>query len=111
MRTANGPTHTIAHWYFIVALLLFALQVLLGLWLAFQYFTTVSQGLADAFPFSTARAMHTNLLVLWLLLGFMGGTFYVVREETGRELMWPRMAVAQLVLLVGTGVAALVGFL
>jgi nitric oxide reductase subunit B len=28
----------------------------------------------------------------------------------GRDLAWPRLAIAQLVLLVGTGVAALVGF-
>jgi nitric oxide reductase subunit B len=54
--------------------------------------------------------MHTNLLVLWLLLGFMGATFYLVPEEAERELAWPRLAIAQLVLLVGTGVAALVGF-
>ncbi len=110
MQTANGPTRAIAYWYFIVALLLFGLQILMGLWLAFQYFTTVPQGVADAFPFATARSMHTNLLVLWLLLGFMGGTFYVVREETDKEVAWPRLAVAQLLLLVGTGVAALIGF-
>jgi nitric oxide reductase subunit B len=103
-------TQRIARPYFVVALLLFALQVALGLWLGLQYAWTAPQGLVDAFPFSTARAMHTNLLVLWLLLGFMGATFYLVPEEAQRELEWPRMAVAQLVLLVATGVAALVGF-
>src|SRR5512135_1310914 len=101
----------IAYWYFAVALLLFALQVVLGLWLIFNYSFTVPQGIVDVFPFSTARAMHTNLLVLWLLLGFMGATFYAVPEETESELAWPRLAYAQLVLLTGTGVAALVGFL
>ncbi|MBI4800138.1 MAG: nitric-oxide reductase, partial [Desulfarculus sp.] len=54
--------------------------------------------------------MHTNLLVLWLLLGFMGATFYLIPEETGTELAWPKMAIAQLVILVATGVTALVGF-
>ncbi len=104
-------TQKIAQPYFVVAALLFVLQVVMGLWLAANYFWTMPQGLVDAFPFSTARAMHTNLLVLWLLLGFMGATFYMVPEETGREIEWPRLAIAQLVLLVGTGVAALVGFL
>ena len=47
---------------------------------------------SDVFPFSTARAMHTNLLVLWLLLGFMGATYYAVPEETKSELAWPRLA-------------------
>ena len=103
-------TQRIAYPYFVVALLLFALQVVLGLWLGLQYAWTAPQGLVDAFPFATARAMHTNLLVLWLLLGFMGATFYVAPEEAERELAWPRLAWIQLALLVGTGVAALVGF-
>src|SRR5512133_4138824 len=101
----------VAYPYFVVALLLFGLQLVLGLWLALNYFLTVPQAIVDVFPFATARAMHTNLLVLWLLLGFMGATFYAVPEETGSELAWPRLALLQLVLLVGTGVAALVGFL
>lgn len=100
----------VAYPYFVLALLLFALQLVLGLWLAFNYWFTVPQAIVDAFPFSTARAMHTNLLVLWLLLGFMGATFYATPEETESELAWPRLALVQLVLLVGTGVVALVGF-
>ncbi len=103
-------TQRIAYPYFILALLLFGLQVLMGLWLATNYFTTVPQSVVDVFPFATARAMHTNLLVLWLLLGFMGATFYLVPEETGSELAWPKLAIAQLVLLAATGVTALVGF-
>ena len=101
----------VAYPYFIIALLLFALQIVLGLWLAVQYFATVPQEVVDVFPFSTARAMHTNLLVLWLLLGFMGATYYMVPEETRSEIAWPRVAIAQLVLLSVTGVVALVGFL
>jgi nitric oxide reductase subunit B len=101
----------VAYPYFVVALLLFGLQLVLGLWLAFNYFFTVPQGIVDVFPFATARAMHTNLLVLWLLLGFMGATFYAVPEETQSELAWPGLAIVQLVILVAVGVAALVGFL
>jgi nitric oxide reductase subunit B len=101
----------VAYPYFVVALLLFGLQLVLGLWLALNYFLTVPQSVVDVFPFATARAMHTNLLVLWLLLGFMGATFYVVPEETQSELAWPRLAIVQLVILVTVGVVALVGFL
>jgi nitric oxide reductase subunit B len=103
-------SQTIAYPYFVVALLLFGLQVIVGLWLATQYFVTVPQSIVNVFPFSTAREMHTNLLVLWLLLGFMGSTYYLVPEETGTEIAWPRIAIFQLVLLSLTGVAALVGF-
>ncbi len=100
----------IAYPYFVVALLLFGLQVLMGLWLATQYFVTVPQSVVNIFPFATARAMHTNLLVLWLLLGFMGATYYLVPEETGTDIAWPGVAYAQLIILSLTGVAALVGF-
>jgi len=100
----------IAYWYFAVALLLFVLQVVLGLWLAFNYSFTVPQSIVDVFPFATARAMHTNLLVLWMLLGFMGGTYYIVPEETRSEIYSPKLAWIQLVTLVATGVIALVGF-
>ncbi len=100
----------IAYWYFAIALLLFALQVVLGLWLAFNYTFTVPQGIVDAFSFATAREMHTNLLVLWMLLGFMGGTYYIVPEETQRDIYSPAIAWFQLAALVATGVVALVGF-
>jgi len=49
--------------------------------------------------------------VLWMLLGFMGGTYYIVPEETGTEIYSPGLAVFQLVALVATGVIALIGFL
>src|SRR5512143_1946720 len=100
----------IAYWYFAVALLLFALQVVLGLWLAFNYSFTVPQSIVDVFPFATARAMHTNLLVLWMLLGFMGGTYYITPEETKSEIFSEKLAYLQLIALLAVGVIALVGF-
>ncbi|HVN33193.1 MAG TPA: cbb3-type cytochrome c oxidase subunit I [Thermoanaerobaculaceae bacterium] len=104
-------SQSVAYPYFVVSLLLFALQIPMGLWLAASYSFTIPQSVVDVFPFATARAIHTNLLVLWLLLGFMGATFYLVPEETGTELAWPKMALAQLALLSATGVTAIVGFL
>jgi nitric oxide reductase subunit B len=101
----------VAYPYFALALLLFLLQVLLGLWLAINYFVTLPQGLVDVFPFSTARAMHTNLLVLWLLLGFMGGTYYLLPDETKSEIYSTKLAYLIFVVLALTGVVALVGFL
>jgi nitric oxide reductase subunit B len=101
----------VAFFYFALALLLFILQVLLGLWLAVNYFATLPQSLVDVFPFSTARAMHTNLLVLWLLLGFMGATYYIVPVETKSEIFSTKIAYIQLVALALTGVTALIGFL
>jgi len=100
----------IAYPYFAIAVLLFGAQVLIGLYLVSNYFLTIPQAVVDAFPFATVRAMHTNLLVLWMLLGFMGGAYYITPEEAKREIFSPFLAYLQLFLLVGTGVAALIGF-
>ena len=104
------PSQRVAYAYFVVALLLFVLQVIVGIWLALSYAVTMPQGLVDILPFSTTRAFHTNLLVLWLLLGFMGSTYFMVPEESERDIFSPALAYLQLALLVATGVAALVGF-
>src|SRR3989304_1409939 len=100
----------IAYWYFVAALPLFVLQVLIGLYLGTSYAFTVPQEIVDVFSFATARAMHPNLLVLWMLLGFMGGAYYIVPEETKSEIYSPGLAYFQLVALLVTGVVALVGF-
>src|SRR5680860_1155672 len=71
----------VAYWYFVIALALFLLQLVVGLWLAISYAFTIPQSVVDVLPFGMTRAMHTNLLVLWMLLGFMGGTYYLVPEE------------------------------
>lgn len=104
-------TQKIAYWYFAAALPLFVLQVIVGLWLAINYTFPIPQAIVDVFSFATARAFHTNLLVLWMLLGFMGGTYYIVPEETESEIFSPLLAYAQLIALLVTGVTALIGFL
>ena len=101
----------IAYWYFAAALPLFVLQVIVGLWLAINYTFPIPQAVVDVFSFATARAFHTNLLVLWMLLGFMGGTYYIVPEETESEIFSPLLAYVQLIVLLVTGVTALIGFL
>jgi nitric oxide reductase subunit B len=104
------PSQRVAYPYFVIALLLFVLQVIVGVWLALSYAVTMPQWLVDALPFSTTRAMHTNLLVLWLLLGFMGTTYFMVPDEAERDIFSPALAYLQLALLVGVGVTALIGF-
>ncbi len=100
----------VAYWYFVIALALFMLQLIVGLWLAISYAFTIPQSIVDVLPFGLTRAMHTNLLVLWMLLGFMGGTYYLVPEEAEREIYSVKLAYIQLVAFVVTGVVALVGF-
>ena len=101
----------VALYYIKLSLLLLPLQVLMGLWLAVNYGFTLPQALVDVFSFATARALHTNLLVAWLLLGFMGGTYFILPEECETELFSVKLAWLQLVLFAGAAVTAVVGFL
>jgi len=70
-------TRRVAYPQFVVALLLFALQLVMGPH-RLQPLLHGRQAIVDVLPFSTARAMHANLLVLWFLLGFMGATYYAI---------------------------------
>src|SRR5680860_296675 len=55
----------VAYWYFVIALALFVLQLLVGLWLAISYAFTIPQSIVDVLPFGMTRAMHTNLCLLY----------------------------------------------
>jgi hypothetical protein len=100
----------IAYWYLAVGLILFGLQIVIGLLLGAKYVWD-NDPLRYFLPFSTARALHVNLLVIWLLLGFMGATYYLIPEETGSEIYSPFLARLQLGLMAAITLAAAVGYL
>ncbi len=76
--------------YFIAAIILFLLQVLFGLLTGLQY--TVGDFLFPVIPFNVARLVHTNLLFTFLFFGFMGAAYYIVPQETEKELYSPHLA-------------------
>ena len=45
--------------------------------------------------------IHTNALIVWLLLGFFGATYYLLPEEAEREIHSTLLAYVQLVVFVG----------
>ncbi|WP_366922520.1 cbb3-type cytochrome c oxidase subunit I [Metallumcola ferriviriculae] len=98
-----------AYPYFVLAMILFGLQVLFGLVIAAQFIWP--QLLRNILPFSVGREVHLNTMVFWLLLGLMGATYYLVPEETQSELYSTKLASLQFWLLGLTGVATVVGFL
>ena len=57
------------------------------------------------------KAIHTNLLVVWVLTGFMGATYWMVPDESRGEIYSTKLAYAQLVLWALMGVTAIVGYL
>ena len=98
----------VAYPYFAVALLLFGLQMVFGLLSAVKYLGP--DPLLNILPFNVTKAIHTNLLVVWVLTGFMGATYYVVPEESRTEIYSERLAYWQLGLWTALGVVIVTGY-
>lgn len=98
----------VAFWFFATCMLLLTLQIIYGFIMGFDRIGL--DVLHEWIPFNAARATHTNLLVVWLLTGFMGAAHYIIPEESGRELFSVKLAYIQLVSLILVGVTAIIGF-
>lgn len=101
-------TQAVAYPYFAVALLLFGLQVAFGLLAAAKFLGP--DPLIDVLPFDRVKAIHTNLLIVWVLTGFMGAAYYLVPEESATELWSPRLAYVALGVWVLMGLTAVIGY-
>ena len=99
----------VAYAYFLVALILFAAQVTFGLIAGYVY--VAPNFLSELLPFNIIRMVHTNSLIVWLLLGFFGATYYLIPEETEREIYSTKLAYIQLIILVIGAGGAVVGYL
>jgi len=94
-------SQSVALWYIYAALALFAVQVSMGLLIGWVYVSP--NFLAEIVPFHILRMIHTNSLIVWLLLGFFAAAYFLIPEESERELYSPTLAYIQLgILLVGT---------
>ena len=102
-------SQAVAKPYFIFALALFAGQILFGLVMGLQYI--IGDFMFPYLPFNVARMVHTNLLIVWLLFGFMGATYYLVPEECDRELHSPFLAKLLFWVFAAAGVATILGYL
>ena len=99
----------IALTYFSGAMLLFVLQVVAGLWAAYIYVSP--NFLSELMPFNIVRMIHTNALIVWLLLGFFGASYYLIPEESEREIHSTRLAYIQFAILMLGAVGAVVGYI
>ncbi|MDO5606134.1 MAG: cbb3-type cytochrome c oxidase subunit I [Paracoccus sp. (in: a-proteobacteria)] len=91
----------IAMAYFVTAMALFAVQVSMGLLMGWIYVSP--NFLSDVLPFNIVRMLHSNSLIVWLLLGFFGSAYYLIPEEAEREIYSPKLAYLQLaILIIGT---------
>ena len=95
--------------YFIAAIGLFVGQIVFGLAMGLQY--VVGDFLFPEIPFNVARMVHTNLLIVWLLFGFMGAAYYLIPEETETELYSPKLALLMFWIFLVAGAATILGYL
>ncbi|MBV5322158.1 MAG: cbb3-type cytochrome c oxidase subunit I [Sulfuricurvum sp.] len=95
--------------YFIFALILLAGEIVFGLAMGTQYL--YGDFLFPAIPFNVLRMVHTNLLIVLLLFGFMGATYYLIPEESERELWSPMLAKLTFWIFAAAGVATILGYL
>ncbi len=102
-------SQAVAKPYFIAAIGLFVGQILFGLIMGMQY--VVGDFLFPHIPFNIARMVHTNLLIVWLLFGFMGSAYYLVPEEAETELHSPKLAWLMFWIFLVAGALTVVGYL
>ena len=102
-------TQGVAYAYFVVALLLYGLQMVFGLLAIPKYLGP--DPIRNWLPFDRVKEIHTNLLIVWVLTGFMGATYWVVPEESRAELYSPKLAYWSLGLWTLAGVTAVVGYI
>lgn len=102
-------SQAVAKPYFIAAIALFLGQILFGLIMGLQY--VVGDFLFPAIPFNVARMVHTNLLIVWLLFGFMGASYYLIPEESETELFSPKLALITFWVFLVAGALTVLGYL
>ncbi len=102
-------SQAVAKPYFIAAIGLFVGQILFGLVLGLQY--VWGDFLFPEIPFNVARMVHTNLLIVWLLFGFMGAAYYLVPEESERELVAPWLGYLMFWIFLVAGAVTVLGYL
>ena len=95
--------------YFIAALALFVGQIIFGLIAGFQYLDGTF--LFPELPFNVAHMSHTNLLIVWLLMAFMGAAYYIVPEEAETELYSPKLAILTFWVFLIAAALTIVGYL
>ncbi|HOY86111.1 MAG: cbb3-type cytochrome c oxidase subunit I [Methylotenera sp.] len=102
-------SQAVAKPYFIAAIALFLGQILFGLIMGLQY--VVGDFLFPAIPFNVARMVHTNLLIVWLLFGFMGASYYLIPEESETELYSHKLAILTFWIFLVAGAVTVLGYL
>ncbi len=107
--TVKFESQKVSRLYFLAAIGLFVGQIVFGLTLGLQYL--IGDLAFPAIPFNIARMVHTNLLIVWLLFGFMGSAYFLIPEEADTELHSPLLAKLLFWIFLAAGAATILGYL
>lgn len=94
----------------IVALFIF-LQMVIGGYLAHIYADPIENFIVsqDILPFNVMRALHTNLAIIWVAIGWLVGGLLIAPIVAGRDLRFPRLVDVLWVALLIVGSGGLIG--
>ncbi len=98
----------IAYHFFALSMILLILQIIYGFILGFAHMGY--DGLHELIAFNTAVTTHKNLLVVWILSGFMGAAYFIIPDEADNELFSVPLAKLQFWSFAIVGVVAVAGF-
>ncbi len=98
----------VAYYFFAFSMILLLLQVTYGFIMAFAHMGY--DGLHEWIPFNAATATHKNLLVVWIISGFMGAAYFIIPDEAETELWSEALAKLQFWSWAIVGVIAVAGF-
>lgn len=98
----------IAYYFFALAMLLLILQIVYGFIMGFAHMGY--DVLHEIIPFHVAVTVHKNLLVVWILSGFMGAAYFIIPDEADSELFSVPLAFVQFGSWAIVGVIAIIGF-
>ena len=103
------PRSRVGQYFFVFAALIMAVQLVVGLVAAAQFLWPSL--LFRFLPFNIVRMLHINTLVVSLLAGFMGATYFLIAEEGGGELASENAARWNFWLFAGGIAAVIAGYL
>ena len=105
--STRKESYKISEYFYTFAVVLFLVQVLVGVIAAVQFVVP------DFFilKFNIIRTLHINALVVWLLSGFMGATYYVITQESECELWSIPLAKLQFWATVVTIALVIIGYI
>ncbi|MBV2180087.1 MAG: cbb3-type cytochrome c oxidase subunit I [Castellaniella sp.] len=81
--SALSRSQKLAVRYLIAAVTLFGVMIVFGL-LTAAYYIQPSL-LYNVFNFNNSKILHIDVLVIWLLMGFLGAVYWYLPKELGRE--------------------------